>query len=302
VSKKKKALIIVSAILVILIGSGVVAYNKINRINKVELNASNEELNVSEETAQESKEKHITNIVLLGVDQAENASDSIMILSLDKDNNTVKLTSIMRDLYVNFGQDKANKINYAYHYGGVQLTISKLNELFNLDISKYAKVDFDGFMKIVDTFGGYEVNLTEPQRKEVNKKLGYESVTKAGQVTLNGEQTAAYARIRVIDSDFKRTERQREIMFEILKKAKSLPVTSYPGVASQLTSYVETNLSTGECIDLGKSILSISNGSAKEFRIPIDGTTKDFTAGVYHLEWDKDTNVKALHDFIYGDN
>jgi hypothetical protein len=134
VRKRKKVLIVVASILVILAGSGVYAYNKINRVNKVELKESDEELNVSPETAKESKEKHITNILLIGVDQIENASDSIMILTLDKDDNTAKLTSIMRDTYVYFGEGQANKINYAYHYGGVPLTISKLNELFNLSI------------------------------------------------------------------------------------------------------------------------------------------------------------------------
>ncbi|MDS0525602.1 LCP family protein [Clostridium sp. SHJSY1] len=300
--KRSKVLIVIISILLILIGSGVYAYNKINRINKVELTETKEELNVSQETEQKSAEKHITNILLMGVDQIENASDSIMILSLDKDDKIAKLTSIMRDTYVYFGEGKANKINYAYHYGGVPLTISKLNELFNLDISKYAKVDFDGFMKIVDTFGGYDVDLTESQRIEMNKKVGYEMVKKSGHVTLTGEQTAIYARIRLVDSDFQRTGRQRNIMLEILQKAKNLPVTSYPSVASQLTSYIETNLSTTESLELGKILLSIGNGGVKEFRIPIDGTTKDFTAGVYHLEWEKEPNVEALHNFIYGSN
>lgn len=300
--KRRKVFVVVISILLILIGSAVYAYNKINRVSKVELTESKEELNVSEETAQKSKEKHITNILLLGVDQIENASDSIMILSLDKDDNTAKLTSIMRDTYVYFGEGQANKINYAYHYGGVPLTISKLNELFNLDISKYAKVDFDGFMKIVDTFGGYDVDLTEAQRLEMNKKVGYELVKKSGHVTLTGEQTAIYARIRLVDSDFQRTGRQRNIMLEILQKAKGLPLTSYPSVVSKLTSYVETNLSTAESLDFGKTLLSIGSGGVKEFRIPIDGTTKDFTAGVYHLEWEKEPNIKALHNFIYGDD
>jgi len=297
----KKVLIIIASILVILSATGVVAYNSINKAQVVQLEESDEELKVSEETVQKSEEKNIENILLLGIDHDENASDAIMIVSLDKNNNKVKLTSIMRDTYVYFGEGKANKINYAYNYGGVPLTIQKLNEIFNLDIKKYAKVDFDGFMKIVDSFGGYKVNVSEAQRQEINYKLGYESLKSSGDVLLTGEQTSAYARIRRLDGDFNRTERQRDIMFDIFKKAKDIPVTSYPSVISEVSSYVETNISALDSLDLAKHILGVDIGSTEQFRIPIDGTTSDNSKGVYHLDWDKEPNIKALHKFIYGE-
>lgn len=277
------------------------AYKKIDRVENVQLDASEEELNVSQETANESKEKKITNILLLGVDKDENASDAIMVLSIDENNDTAKLTSIMRDTYVYFGKDKANKINYAYHYGGVELSIAKINEIFNLDITKYAKVDFNGFMNIVDTLGGYQVNLTEAEKNEINYKLGYNALTKSGNVLLNGEQTAAYARIRRIDSDYQRTERQRTIMFDILNKIKSRPISEYPNLISELSSNVQTNISTMECLSFLKYLMQASSGNLKEFRIPMDGTATDNTKGVYHLDWDKETNVQALHNFIYGE-
>lgn len=299
--KMKKLLIILVSILIIFSLGGVVTYNKINQSKKVELKATDEELNVSEETVQKSQEKNIENILLLGIDHDENASDAIMIVSLDKNNKKVKLTSIMRDTYVYFGEGKSNKINYAYNYGGVELTIQKLNEIFNLDIKKYAKVDFDGFMKIVDAFGGYEAEISEAQRKEINYKLGYESLKTSGKVLLTGEQTAAYARIRRLDGDFNRTERQREIMFDIFKKAKNIPLTSYPSVISELSSYVETNLSALESLELVKFMISVDNNSAEQFRVPIDGTTSDNSEGVYHLDWDREPNIKALHNFIYGE-
>ena len=301
-SKKKIFLIVITVILVLLVGTGVTAYNYMNNLKTVPIEASKEELNVSEETAQKSEEQHITNILLLGIDHDENASDAMMILSVNNDTGSVKLTSVMRDTYVNQGEGMANKLNYEFHYGGVERTIATFNRLFNLDITKYAKVDFDGFANIVDTFGGYEVNITESQRQQINGKLGYESIKKAGNVKLTGEQTQAYARIRLDDSDFQRTSRQRQIMFDIFKKLKDQPITSYPSTISQLTSYVETNLSTTECLDLAKALLSVTNGSAKEFRIPMDGTTSDSCEGVYHLNWDQDVNIKALHDFIYESN
>ena len=207
----------------------------------------------------------------------------------------------MRDTYADLGEGKLPKINYAYHYGGVKLSVATINKMFNLDIQKYAKVDFEGFTKIVDRLGGYSANITEAERKEINYKLGYESLSKSGNVTLDGAQTAAYARIRRIDNDFKRTERQRVIMFDILKKLKSQPISDYPSLVSELSSNVETNLSKLECLDLAKYLMQAGNGSLKEFRIPMDGTWADSMKGGYHLDWNKEANLNGLHNFIYGD-
>lgn len=299
-SKKKIVLIIVLIIFILLIGTLVLGYNYVNKIKTVPLKVTKEELNISEEAEEKSKEQKITNILLLGVDEDENASDAMMILSLNETTGIVKLASVMRDTYIYQGEGMANKLNYEYHYGGVERTISTFNSLFNLDISKYAKVDFNGFSNIVDTFGGYEVDITESQRKQINEKIGYNSLKKSGHVHLTGEQTQAYARIRLDDSDFERTSRQREIMFDIFNKLKEQSIIEYPSIVSNLTSYVETNLTTMECIDLGNALLSISNGTAEEFRIPMDGTTSDSTKGVYHLDWDEEVNIKALQEFIYG--
>ena len=301
---KRKIVGVVLGIIIVFAGisvAGITLCNKINNATTVELDATEEELNVSPETVQQSKEKKIKNILLLGVDKDENASDAIMILSIDENNKSAKLTSIMRDTYTYFGEGKAPKINYAYHYGGTKLSVSTINKEFNLDIQKYAKVDFEGFIKIVDRLGGYSANITEAERKEINSKLGYQSLSNSGNVTLNGEQTAAYARIRRIDNDFKRTERQRIIMFDILKKIKSQPISEYPSLVSELSSNVETNLSTLECLDLAKYLIQAGNGSLKEFRVPMDGTWVDSMKGGYHLEWNKETNINGLHNFIYGD-
>ena len=91
----------------------------------------------------------------------------------------------MRDMYVEQGEGKANKINYAYHYGGVEGTISTLNELFNLDINKYALIDFDGLVEIIDYLGGINLNITEQERKLCG-------ASNAGNVVLNGKEALAF--------------------------------------------------------------------------------------------------------------
>ena len=118
---------------------------------------------------------------------------------------------------------------------------------------------------------------------------------------MNGKQALEYSRIRKIDNDYYRTNRQRKVIMAIFNKAKSIEVTSYPKIISDLSSNIETNLSTFELLDLGKGIMSMNAEQLEGFRIPIDGSTEDLmNKGIYYLGWDEEVNKKALHEFIYG--
>lgn len=291
----KKVLIVLTVILFIIVAGGFGAYKYINRIKTVELKGTNEELSISSETEEKSKKENITNILLLGIDNEENASDAMMVFSLDKDTNTAKLTSIMRDLSVDLGPNaEKHKINYAYNVGGVEESVKVVNREFDLDINKYVKVSFDGLVDVIDYIGGININITESERKIIG-------ASKSGNVTLNGEQALAYSRIRKIDNDYQRTSRQRKVLMAIFNKAKSISVSSYPKALSDLSSNVETNLSTFELLDLAKAVMSLSSDDLEGFRIPIDGTSHDsMDKGIYYLEWDRAANKKAIHDFIYG--
>lgn len=291
----KKVLIVSTVILFIIAAGGFGAYKYINRIKTIQLKGTNEELGISSETEEKSKKENITNILLLGVDNEENASDAMMVFSLDEDTNTAKLTSIMRDLSVDLGPNaKKHKINYAYNVGGVEESVKVVNREFDLDINKYVKVSFDGLVDVIDYIGGININITESERKIIG-------ASKSGNVTLNGKQALEYSRIREIDSDYQRTSRQRKVLMAIFNKAKSIPVSSYPKAISDLSSNVETNLSTFELLDLAKAVMSLSSEDLEGFRIPIDGTSHDsMDKGIYYLEWDRAANKKAIHDFIYG--
>lgn len=290
----KKILIVLTVILFIIAAGGFCTYKYINRIKTVELKGTNEELSISSETEEKSKKENITNILLLGIDNEENASDAMIIFSLDKDTNTAKLTSIMRDLSVDLGPNaEKHKINYAYNVGGVEESVKVVNREFDLDINKYVKVSFDGLVDVIDYIGGININITESERKIIG-------ASKSGNVTLNGKQALAYSRIRKIDNDYQRTSRQRKVLMAIFNKAKSISVSSYPKAISDLSSNVETNLSTFELLDLAKAVMSLSSEDLEGFRIPIDGTSHDsMDKGIYYLEWDRDVNKEALHNFIF---
>lgn len=267
-------------------------YKYINRVKNIPLQASNQELSVSQETENKSNEQNIENILLLGVDKEENVTDTIMILSLDKNNNTAKLTSIMRDTYVDNGYDKINKINYSYYYYGVEGIISKINSLFNLDIKKYALINFEGLQNVVDYLGGVIVNITDIESEICG-------ATKSGDVLLNGNQALSFTRIRSIDSDFNRTSRQRKVMLSILNRCRNISLSNLPNVIRDLSSNVQTNLSTYEMISISKYLLTLDINNLEEFRIPIDGTTQNKDVGIYYLYWDKAVNTESLHEFIY---
>ena len=292
----KKVLIVLTVILFIIVAGGFGAYKYINRIKTVQLKGTNEELGISSETEEKSKKENITNILLLGIDNQENASDAMMVFSLDKDTNTAKLTSIMRDLSVDLGPNaEKHKINYAYNVGGVEESVKVVNREFDLDINKYVKVSFDGLVDVIDYIGGININITESERKIIG-------ASKSGNVTLNGKQALAYSRIRKIDNDYQRTSRQRKVLMAIFNKAKSISVSSYPKAISDLSSNVETNLATFELLDLAKAVMSLNSDDLEGFRIPVDGTSHDsMDKGIYYLEWDRDANKKALHEFIYGE-
>lgn len=313
---KKKTKIILGILLFILVGGATIVtfgYKYMNKVQVVPLNVGTattekeikEELNVSEETEKKSLEHNVENILILGVDNDENASDAIMVLSIDRGTNTLKLTSIMRDLYVDLPGD-ADKINYAYNLGGVEYTISTLNKLFNLDIKKYIKVDFNGFVNIIDYFGGLELNITEAERSIINDKLVIDGVydenkvTQSGKVLLNGHQALAYSRVRIIDSDFVRTQRMRNVMMGVFGKIKEASIIEYPKIISDLSSNLTTNIETMDMLNMGKFMISVDSNNIKQFRIPVDGSTVDSnTNGVYNLKWNVEENINALHNFIY---
>ena len=185
------------------------------------------ELGISEETKSEAG---ITNIALFGVDARDydggtfaGRSDAIMVMSIDNVHHKVKLTSIMRDVRVYMGDGSPydsgyDKLNHAYMYGGPEQAIRAINQNFGLDIQDYVTVNFSAMAKIVDAFGGVNIDLTEDEISEINKNMyalaaespesmagdvsTYAPLSAGEGVLLNGDEAVAYGRIRAIDNAF----------------------------------------------------------------------------------------------------
>lgn len=263
-------------------------------------------------------EKGITNILLAGTDARnvnENSrTDSMMILTIDSKNKSLKLTSLARDTYVDIpGHGKA-KLNAAYAYGGINLLIDTIETNFELDIQEYAIVNFFSFMDIVDTLGGVTVDVKSDEINELNKfipecfKFGEYSgsinyIKSSGYQKLNGYQALAYGRIRKNDDALERDRRQRAIIQGLVDGFKSLPLTKYPELIDTILPYVKTNMKPTGILALGTKILGIGDLSIKQLEFPMEEYS---TGGIYgNAGWvwryDKDKCLPILHDFIFND-
>lgn len=253
----------------------------------------------------------VKNILLLGVDARSDEdseasrADSMMLISLDKKNNCIKMTSFLRDSWVYIPcKDKYQRLNAACTYGGYSAVVDTIEYNYHVDIDGYVVADFEMFKVMVDSIGGVEVDVTEEEAKEVTNHPGRygDVVLEAGKHTLTGEQALAYCRIRKIDTDWKRTERQRTVIEAIINGVVSSgPITAYKMVNS-VSEYIQTDLSKSEIRNIALSSVSCLSGGFEQASCPFDGTWEySNKSGASVITLDVEENQKELQNFIYGD-
>lgn len=212
---------------------------------------------------------HVLNVLLIGEDtrgteitDEDTRADSAIIVSINADTKAITLTSILRDSYcyyeVTEGDEesgKYGKINEAMMYGGIDCYIRAVENNFKVNIDNYVIVNFDSFASIVDTLGGITVEMTEKEINEINNHPsrygGVRIDAQPGLVDLNGEQALAFCRIRKIDSDNERANRQKTVLLQIFEKMSGASTVQSLEVANSLMPYVMTGFSKSEIIDIG---------------------------------------------------
>ncbi|MDR1619436.1 MAG: LCP family protein [Clostridiales bacterium] len=259
-----------------------------------------------------------THVLLVGVDRrgakGNSNADTIMIATIDKKNGRLKLTSVLRDCYVPIEGFIEDRINSAATAGGIPLLMHTVNELLHLNITNYVLVDFLMFESVVDKLGGVGVNMTEKEISAandniagLNKQRGVEYLwdgfifANPGSVRLDGKQALAYARIRKIDSDFSRTNRQFKVLNAIYAGFRSKSTAEQYALLYDLMPLVETDLSVAQILDMVVSALSLDSRGISHERVPFDtyyksGSVKRKSA----LVLDMPMNAWLAHDFIFN--
>lgn len=315
---------LVFILFIIMVISLIVIYFCFSFINLATLLNHNEldKTNLGIVSATAEMNNNVTNIALFGVDQRGNESqtrsDSIIILSVDKVFNKIKIISVMRDTAVQVDGYGQQKVNAAYFYGGPQLAVKTLNQNFSLNISEYATVNFQQMAQIIDAIGGVDIDVTEAERLDANNSIYEQNSTagmpadiieKSGYQTLNGTQAVAFARIRRVSTsegtadDFGRTERQREVLEQIFNKALAMNPLKYTELAKEMLPAIETSLNISEIIDL--STIMLRNVTFEDVRIPTNdeliGDGSIYLGSQQALNVDLNKASTKLYDFIYRD-
>lgn len=295
---------VIAVILVAVIGAGCFVGNAMGKVTY-----DDKRKNQYVSRSDLARSSSVTNILLLGVDarnpkdDTASRSDSMMLISIDKAHNCVKMVSFLRDTWVYIPcVDKKQRLNAACQYDGYNGVVDTIEYNFGIDIDGYVVADFEMFKVLVDSIGGVEVEVSEKEAKEVTSHKGRYGNVKldAGKYKLTGEQALAYCRIRKIDTDFMRAYRQRTVMQAILKSVKSANPIKLVSMASKAAPYIETNLSKAKIIFSGLKALPCI-GDMAEVRVPFDGTWQYATiGGASVITIDVDKNKEQLKDLIYN--
>ena len=232
----------------------------------------------------------IINIMLIGEDrrpgQSRQRSDSMILCSFNTKTNTITMISFLRDTYIpQIPGFKAEKLNAAYAQGGVNMLDQTLAAYFGVHVDANIAVQFDGFKAIIDMLGGVDIELTA---KEVNHLKQNEEIygnswnLKVGMNHLNGEQALAYSRIRKIDMDAMRAQRQRKVLTALINAYKSKSVPEMLTLASDIlqTGFVQTDMTSSEVLDCVSQLFPmLATATINSQQIPASNTYTDMTVG-----------------------
>lgn len=306
--RTKRIICLVLSIFLLLGGSGLLYYfSLLNSLNYKDLsdyvnnNSTNEtfpdlvgdksQLSLSGgELLQDSK---VLNVMLFGEDNTNGdkngLSDTMIMMTIDNRHKKLKLTSFQRDTYVYIPEYGYNRMNASYTLGGAGLTIKTIESNFGIKVDRYAVVDFNSFIKIIDTLGGIDLELTQDEIDYINYQLykNKQSDTPTditdspGIVHITGQQALWYARNRGLDireeaigidgDDWDRTSRQRKLIQKLFTDMKSADLTKIVSIVSSVGPLVTTNLKKDEITALVSHSLTYLKYDVEQYNIPSEG-------------------------------
>lgn len=264
------------------------------------------------------KEDGVTNILLIGNDSRsegeDGRSDAMILLSISSQTNSIHMTSLLRDMYVEIPGHKGNRLNAAYSYGGAQLLMETIELNLGISVNRYVLVNFQAFANLIDAVGGIELELTNEEVVYINGYLveyniltgsaegtDYLDDSLSGMVHLNGPQALAYTRNRYLGTDFGRTQRQRNVLTAAIKKLPMALITKPKMLTDGLLPNLTTNLTKGECLQLSLMGGKLLTNEIIAASIPVEGSYKNKDIrGMAVLEVDFEKNKEYIRTNIYG--
>jgi len=259
--------------------------------------------------------KGYRNIAVFGVDARNNTTldkgtlaDAIMIVSINRETKDIKIVSVYRDTYLNTrGESTFNKINTAYSEGGPSQALYALNRNLDLDIKEYVTVNWKAVVLAVDILGGVEIDVPRKAFPSINgyitetvkaTAIGSVQLKQAGLQKLDGIQAVAYSRLRYIDDDYRRTERQREVVEQMLMKAKEADATTLMRLVDAVFPQIKTNIRQTDALELALDIMRYKLKETSGF--PYDKNSRLMGAkGDCVIPLGLAQNVQQLHEFLF---
>ena len=268
----------------------------------------------------------IRNILLLGVDdrrevdgETYNNSDVMMIVTVDMDNNVVKLTSLQRDLAVYMpGRDDPVKLTETHALGGASSTLLALNENLRLSLTDYVSVNINEAERLIDIIGGIELFIDLSDSEDflfsINECIGNQNVwfpergeseylIQGGMQHLDGRQAVAYARVRHGSSDYRRMARQRAVLQAVFDSFMRASLTKKYRMVEEGMKCIYTTLHKGE---ISKLALNVVQSMSKEIRQkqvpdPLKYNEEFYETTDYMIRADLNGIIPGLYGFLYND-
>lgn len=267
----------------------------------------------------EEMEEGFWTVAVFGVDSRDNSlgkgnqSDVIMIANLNRETGEIKLVSVFRDTYLNINDKNTyNKINAAYAAGGPEQAVKAINKNLDLNITHYATFNWKAVATVINILGGVEIEVSPAEFHYINAfitetvqgtGIGSTQLKSAGVHNLDGVQAVAYGRLRLMDSDYARTERQRIVISKAFEKLKKANLSTINDVVGHVFEMSATNISFGDLAGLAKNISKYHLGETSGFpaargeqKIKIGNSKLDCV-----IPQTLESNVISLHNFLFGD-
>lgn len=262
--------------------------------------------------------ENVFNILLIGTDErtkefnVDARSDSMILVSIDKDKNTVKLVSLERGVGVPIlegeHEGKYDWLTHVFRYGGADLLVRTVEYCFKVDVDNYVRINFNSVTQVVDSVGGVDVELTKAEVDYLglfyqhNSSTGTQQPLKVGVNHLDGGNALAYARLREIDSDWQRVGRQRKVILAVVDALKGSSLIQLNNLADDVLPLIQTDLTKTEIAELVLYAPNFLKAEFDQMTIPKQGTYGGMSVmggrGAFAVDYE--VNNKILHDFLYG--